>query len=252
MRNRPLVLGFLFCFSACSFTPVVEPSGPIARFGSTPIVDGVFDSEEWDDAEIVRSGTVEQFRIKHDGSYLYFAVRTSGGDLVFNSDVGIRVLHWSAQLGSAEYVKTDSLTQTLDKPYEFELAGLHDAPPAVIQETLARYLEENGWVATTSRRSLMQTEFAVSFDWLGVNNGAGQFVELPSIRVRGGLMMSREDPRFEELVALPPEELQRRYPSVSWPAGSVASDSIGLGGGLPDTIRVDAADYGAIWIDLRR
>ncbi len=251
IRDIPIVSLFLVCLSGCSSTPEAEPSGPIARLGSTPIVDGVFDSGEWDDAETVRAGAVEQFRIKHDGVYLYLAIRASGGDIVFNTDAGIRVLHWSAQLGSAEYVKSDTLTQTLDKPYAFELWGLQNEPPAVIQETLARYLAENGWVATTSRRSLMQTEMVVSFDWLGVNIGPGQIVELPSVRVRGGLMMSRDDPRMEELMALPREEMQRLYPSLSWPAGSAPSDSIGMGG-LPDTIRIDPADYGKIWIDLRR
>jgi len=252
IRNCSLLFAFVVCFAACSSTGEVEPSGPIARYGSTPIVDGVFDSGEWDDAEVVQTGTVEQFRIKHDGTYVYFAVRASGGDLVFNTDAGVRVLHWSAQLGSAEYVKTDSLMQTLDKPYAYELWGLQDESPEVIRETLAAYLAENGWVATTSKRSLMQTEFAISFDWLRVDSGSGPIVELPSIRVRGGLMMSREDPRFEELAALSPEELQRMYPSVSWPVGPAPSDSIGMGGGLPDTIYIDAADYGRVWIDLRR
>jgi hypothetical protein len=220
--------------------------------GSTPVIDGVFDSGEWDDAEIVRADTIEQFRIKHDGVNLYFAVKAGGGNLVFNTDAGVRVLHWSAQLGSAEYVKSDSLTQSLDKPFAFELWGLRKEPPAVIQETLARYLAENGWVANTaSMGELMQSELVVSFDWLGVSTGSGRLVEIPSVRVRGGLMMSRDDPRAEELFALPREEGERLYPSVSWPAESLPNDSIGMGG-LPDTIRIDPANFGKIWIDLQR
>lgn len=252
VRDVPVACLFLVCYAACSSTPEVEPSGPIARLGSTPIVDGVFDAGEWDDAAIVLADSVEKFRIKHDGAYLYFAVNASGGDLVFNTDAGLRVLHWSAQLGSAEYAKSDTLTQTLDKPYAFELWGLHNESPTVIRETLARYLAENGWAANCATiGELMQSELAVSFDWLGVNSGSVQFVELPSVRLRGGLMMSRVDPRAEGLFAMPREELERLYPSVSWPAESAPRDSIGMGG-LPDTLRIDPADYGKIWVDLRR
>lgn len=251
-RILAFVCSFLLCFSACSPTRETEPTGLLASFGSTPVIDGVFDPGEWDDAEIAWADTVEQFRVKHDGVNLYFAVRAGGGNLLFNTDTGLRVLHWSAQLGSAEYAKSDTLTQSLAKPFAYELWGLHKEAPAVIQETLAGYLAANGWVANTaSMGNLMQSELAVSFDWLGVATGPGRFLEIPSVRIGAGLMISRDDPRKEELLAQSLEERRKLYPSVSWPAGSPPRDSIGLGN-LPDTIRVAAADYGRIWIDLRR
>jgi hypothetical protein len=251
-RGLAIACSLLVCIMACSSSRETEPTGLIARFGSTPTIDGVFAPGEWDDAEIARADTVEQFRVKHDGENLYLAVRAGGGDLVFNTAAGVRVLHWSGQLGSAEYAQSDSRTQSLERPFAHELWGLRDQPPAVIRETLARYLAENGWAANTaSMGNLMESELAVSFDWLGVNTGSEPFVELPGIRVSAGLMIARDDPRGEELLALPREELRRRYPNVFWPAESPPSDSIGMGG-LPDTIRVDPADYGRIWIDLRR
>jgi hypothetical protein len=251
-RSLSIVCLFLVCFMACSSTREVEPTGLIARLGGTPTIDGVFDSGEWDDAEIVRVDTIEQFRIKHDGVNLYFAVRAGGGNLLFNTDAGVRVLHWSAQLGSAEYVKVEASTQSLAEPFAFELWGLQDESAAVIQETLAGYLAENGWAANiASMGNLMQSELVVSFDWLGVNTGSGRFVEIPSVRIGAGLMISRGDPREKELLALSREEMKKLYPSVSWPAESPPKDSIGIGD-LPDTIHVDAADYGKIWIDLRR
>ena len=149
-------------------------------------------------------------------------------------------------------MKSDTLTQSLDKPFAPELWGLHEQSPAVIREALAGYLRENGWVANTaSMGELMQSELAISFDWLGVNSGSGRFVEIPGVRIRGGLMISRGDPREEELNQLSREEMNRLYPFVSWPAESVPRDSIGVGG-LPDTIRIDPADFGEIWIDLSR
>ena len=249
-RSFPIVFSFLVCFLACSSTREIEPTGLSARFGSTPTIDGVFESGEWDDAEIVRADTIEQCRIKHDGVNLYFAVRAGGGNILFNTDAGVRVLHWSAQLGSAVYVKSDTLTQVLDKPFAFKLWGLQNESPAVIQETLAGYLAENGWAANTaSMGNLMQSELVVSFDWLGVNTGSGRFVEIPSVRIGAGLMIARGDPREEELMAFSREEMKKLYPSVTWPLQSPPSDSIGRGG-LPDTIHVDEADYGTIWIDL--
>ena len=65
-------------------------------------------------------------------------------------------------------------------------------------------------------------------------------------------MISRGDPREEELQALSREEMKQLYPSVSWPAESSPNDNIRMGGGLSDTIRMDPADYGRIWIDLRK
>jgi hypothetical protein len=251
-RCLPIVLSFLLCCSACSSMREAEPEGLIAGFGSTPTIDGVFDPGEWDDAGIVRADTAELFRIKHDGVNLYFAVRAGGGNILFNTDSGVRVLHWSGQLGSAEYVKSEALTQSLDKPFDFELWGLRDKPPAVIRETLTGYLAENGWAANmASMGNLMESELAVSFDWLGVDTGSGRYVEIPDVRIGAGLMISRNDPRGKELMALSREELEKRYPFVSWPLESPPSDTIGQGD-LPDSIRVDPADYGKIWIDLRR
>ena len=252
IRNIPIVFSFLVCFLACSSTREVEPTGPIARFGSTPTIDGVFEDGEWDDAEVVRADTVEQFRIKHDGVNLYFGVRAGGGNLIFNKDAGVRVLHWSAQLYSAEYVKSDTSTQSLDNSSDYALWGLWKESADVIQETLTKYLTENGWASNTaSMGNLMQSELAVSLDRLGTNTGSGRYVEIPGVRIGAGLMITRDDPRKEALLALSREEMKTLYPNVFWPKTSPPSDSIGMSG-LPDTIRVNAADYGKIWIDLRR
>ena len=250
-RNLSIVCSLLVCLLACSSRQEVEPTGLIARYGNTPTIDGVYSSGEWDDALIVRVDTVELFRIKHDSENLYFAVRAGGGDLVFNMDNGVRVLHWSSQLGSAEYVKSGTSVQVLTKPFEHELWGLQNESPAVIQETLTEYLAKNGWTANTaSMGNLMQSEIAVSFEWLGVDTDSGRFIEIPSFRIGAGLMISRGDPREKELLLLSREELKILYPSVHWPSKSTPKDSIG--GDLPDTIRVDGNDFGRVWIDLHK
>jgi len=213
-KSITIVSSLLVCLLACSSKQEAEPTWLIARFGSTPTIDGVHDSGEWDDATIVKADTVELFRIKHDSENLYFAVRAGGGDLVFNMDAGVRVLHWSAQLGSAEYVKSDKNTQVLDKPFAPELWGLQDESPAVIHETLAEYLAKNGWTSNTaSMGNLMQSELAVSFEWLGLDTKSGQFIEIPHVRIGAGLMIARGDPREKELLSMSREELKKLYPS---------------------------------------
>jgi hypothetical protein len=210
----------------------------------------VFEDGEWDDAEVVRAGTVERFRIKHDRTNLYFALRAGGGDVWFNTDRGLRVLHWSGQLGSLEYTKSDATMQSLDKPFAFELWRLQDESPAVIQETLAGYLAKNGWASNlASMGNVYESELVVSFEWLGVNSESAGFVEIPGVRIEAGLMLSRNDPRLEELMALSPEERKRQYPTLYWPTEPAPDDSIGMGK-WPETIPLEPADFGTIWIDL--
>lgn len=240
----------LVCLLGCSSVSDVEPTGPIAGFGVAPTIDGVFETGEWDDAEIVSVGTNQQFRIKHDSTNLYLALDAGGGNLWFNKSEGLHVLHWSAQLGSAEYVKSDSSMQILDRPFAFELWGLQDESPEVINETLSAYLTENGWTANIAPMGQkMQSEFAISFDWLGVTIGSKRFVEIPGLHIGAGLVLSRNDPETEEIMALSMEERKKRYPLLSWPEGP--EDHPLNMGPCPDTIRVDPADFGKIWIDLQ-
>ena len=44
------------------------------------------------------------------------------------------------------------------------------------------------------------------------------------------------------------EERKKRYPSFFWPEGSGETDPMNAGR-CPDTIHVDPADFGQIWID---
>ena len=253
MRLRaPFQLAILFSFLACTSDLEEEPHGPTARLGTTPAIDGVFDEGEWDDAEIVRVGATELFRIKHDSVNLFFGVRAGGGDIRLNTATGMRVLHWSSQLGSAEYIRSDSSVLSLDRPFSYELWGLHHEPPNVIQEALADYLAANGWVSNlASMGGLMESEIAVSLDLLGVEMGPDRFVEVPGVRIFGGLMLSRGDPRIEDINALAPEERRRLYPDLAWPTESASPDSVAMGHS-PATIRLDPRDFGRIWIDLVR
>lgn len=247
MKRKLSILSLaLICFLECSSVPEVEPSGPIARLGTTPTIDGVFEDGEWDDAEIVQAGEYQQFRLKHDGTNLYFAVVGDGGNLWFNKDKGLQVLHASAQLGSVEYTKSDTSTQLLDKALVGQLFGLQNKSATEINESIAGYLAENGWVGSIGGNKA-QTEFAVSFDWLGVTIGSGRFVEIPSIYIYSGRQFSPVE--IEELMELSLEARKKQYPTLYWPVLPVPNDSLNSGYS-PETISFDPTDWGKIWIDL--
>jgi hypothetical protein len=220
----------------------------IARFGTTPTIDGVFEEGEWNDAEIVQAGKYQQFRLKHDNKNLYFALVGDGGNLWFNKDTGLHVLHSSAQLASVEYTKADTSVQSLVKAFAGQLYGLQDKSAIDYKKGIDGYLTENGWVASLGGNKA-QTEFAVSFDWLGVTSGSGRFVEMPSIYIHSGRFMSLEE--IEELKDLSLEERKKQYPTLFWPVLPVPDDSVNSGFS-PETISVDPTDWGRIWIDLKK
>lgn len=240
---------FMVCFWACSSGQKTEPNGPIAGFGSTPTIDGVFEDGEWDDAEVVHTGKNQQFRLKHDHVNLYLALDAGGGNLWFDKEDGLHVLHWSSQLGSATYKKTDSLMHVLDKPFNHRLWKLQDEPPDVIRKTLIAYLEEEGWTANIAPLGpKMQSEFAISFEWLGIKPGSEQYIQIPGIHICGGLMLTRSDPEFEKIMDMTLDERKKQYPSLFWPE---SPENHPLNGGpCPDTIQLDPVDFGIIWIDL--
>jgi len=242
----PAILASLL---GCASTREVEPSGPIARFGSTPAIDGVFENGEWDDAQIVQVGEDEEFRIKHDGANLYLAFTQDGGNLYFSKDEGVHILHASAQLGSAEYTKSGDLSQTLANPFEWQLFGLQDEAIADIRTITAGYLAENGWVGSIGPLGNMaQAEWAVSFDWLGITDISKRFVETPKLYIfLARMRLSPEE--TEALMALPPEERSQRYPPLYWPAPPIPHDSLNTGR-CPEVVTIDTAGWGTIWIDL--
>ena len=180
---------------------------------------------------------------------MYFAFDHDGGNLYFAKDKGIHVLHASAQLGSAEYIKSGGSTQSLDTPFDWQLSGLQKESATDINEKIAGYLAENGWAASTGPLgNLAQAEWAVSFDWLGVTGASKRFVEAPSIYIFSARM--RLSPEVKEaFMALPLEERKNRYPALIWPALPVPNDSLN-NGRCPKTIDIDPAGWSTIWIDL--
>lgn len=239
----------LLCLLGCAADREVKPFGPIARFGVTPTIDGVFEEGEWDDAQVVQVGEAEQFRIKHDGTNLYFAFPQDGGNIYFDVGNSIQVLHASAQLGSARYMRSDSVTQSLDKAFDWQLLGLQHETVTGLNQRVADYLATNGWVASTGPLGNMaQAEWAVSLDWMGVAGVSKRYVETPRLFIFSARMRLLPE-EMEALKALPPEERRKRYPPLNWPAPPVPNDSLNRGY-CPETTSIDPSGWGTIWIDL--
>ena len=249
MKMQLLLLSLiLICFLGCSPVPEGEPSGPISRFGSTPTIDGVFAEGEWDDAVVVQAGEYQQFRLKHDSTNLYFALVGDGGNLWFNKDPGLQVLHSSAQLASAEYTKSDSSTLLLHKAFQGQLFGLQNEPATDINKKITAYLAQNGWVGSMGGNKA-QTEFAVSFNCLGVSIGSKRFVEIPPLYIYSGRHFTPEEVEKLGLRKLSLEERKKQYPTLYWPVLPVPNDSLNTGYS-PKTISFDPSEWGKIWIDL--
>ena len=63
----------------------------------------------------------------------------------------------------------------------------------------------------------MQSEFAISFEWLGIKPGSKQYVRIPDLHICGGLMLTRSDPEFKKIMDMPVDERKKQYPSLFWP-----------------------------------
>jgi hypothetical protein len=238
----------LLCSWGCPSAPEKEPSGPIARFGVTPTIDGGFGDGEWDDAAVVQAAEYAQFRIKHDGKNLYLALAGDMGNLWFSKETGLHVLHKSAQLASVEYTKAGSPVQYLVKPYDRQLSGLPSRPAAEYKEKIEDFLKKYGWVAGLGG-TRGQLEFAVSFDWLELSAGSRRFIEVPGLYIVTGRHFSQKE--IESMKDLSLEERMKRYPTINWPNLPEPDPSVNAGNN-PETIKVDPTGWGRIWIDLRK
>ena len=239
----------IVCLFGCSSNTGDEPCEPIVRYGSTPTINGVFEDGEWDDATVVQVCKEHHIMVKHDVSHLYFGFVQDGGNLWLYKDKGLHVLHASAQLGDAKYDKSKSMTVSLNKSFEWQLYGLQNESMTNINEILAEYLAKNGWVSSTGPLgNLAQSEWAVSFDFLGISNTTQRYAETPGLYIFSARMrLSPEEKNV--LAALPPDDRKNQFTILSWPISSPPNDSLN-NGQCPETISIDQTAWGKICIDL--
>lgn len=142
----------LCCFplAACAQSADPPPASEASR-DLTITLDGHASSHEWDGAEVhdlTGSGSVS---ILQDDDHVYLAVQDDafGWSHVYVPDGDtVRVLHASAALGTALYVR-DAEGWQLREPFKW---GVRDTTfSAAAEAERAAFFDRHGWVANTNR-----------------------------------------------------------------------------------------------------
>ena len=222
---------------AASQAPERLTAGP----GTAPTIDGVFAPGEWDDAARFDLGGGKYIRLKHDGKHLYIAFNGDGGNIYLEKGEGFHVLHASFSLGWLEFSKLGA-GHVRGEEYKWQLTNLQKEAPEIVREKMAGYLQANGWVASLIPMGTShQTEYAISFEKLGIGGlagGKGQ-VATPRMMINSVQNLPREQQYRGEDVW------------IRWPADAVSSDSIN-GGGSPRIVRMDLSKWGDVVITLEK
>jgi len=116
--------------------------------GSPIAVDGIMELEEWAGALAVEIGERATLRLKHADGFLFIGLETQEpvvGNVLLQAGDILSILHSSAALGTALYVRSDGLWQrTKDFVWQCRSRTLTDS--AIRQRNA--FLEEEGWMAS--------------------------------------------------------------------------------------------------------
>jgi len=209
------------------------PSADVeAPRGATPRIDGVFAQGEWEDATTLELSATKKILLKHDGKNLYVTLDTPGGDLFFHSSERVRQLHASAALGSKEYAPVDGGSWSFVSKTPTALYGLQRQPADEIDEAMAQHLETHGWAASLiPMGNPYQTEFAISFEWLGI---AGRDADLGPLHL----------PRMATIHTAGPPHMR-----PTWPTGLTFGAELDFGR-EPERVAFDVDGWGDISVNF--
>jgi hypothetical protein len=139
--------------TATPITPVISPSSAsgtaelVAPLGSAAIIDGAFSPGEWDDAFSTSLANGGELMIMHNDGYLYLGIRSREmgfGSICTASDDRVSILHSSAGLGTAIFVKDgDDWLRTQQFSY-----CCWDTTQSVLNSFLGR----EGWAASVGTK----------------------------------------------------------------------------------------------------
>ena len=190
------------------------PARLTADPGTAPTIDGIFAPGEWDDAARFDLGGGKFVRLKHDGKHLYIAFNGDGGNIYLEKGEGFHVLHASFSLGWLEFSKLGA-GYVRGEEYKWQLTNLQNEAPELVRERMAGYLQANGWVASLIPMGTnQQTEYAISFEKLGIGGPAGSRGQVATPRVM-----------INSIQNLPREQQYRGEDVwIRWPADAVSSD----------------------------
>jgi len=164
MRALGLSFPILLSMSGASLAQTAERI-TVPR-GSPPIINGRISTDEWAGSAEARLSDESRVLLRHDGRFLYIAiVGTKPGfpSVCVARGDSIRILHSSAALGSALYVRDGDEWQQRQK-LNFSLRSGDVSETGM--KAIADYISANGWVATNSAMSPSQREMQISLSML--------------------------------------------------------------------------------------
>jgi len=176
---------------------------------SSPVIDGVLQPGEWDQADLYYFEDGSELYLLHSGNHLYLAIRAGfvemiAGNVFLHNEDQIFIMHTSAALGTAIYQENVD-TWTKVKDFEWCCRSKLDSD--------------------TSRAD--RESFFVQEDWIGINSFIGNQNELEfKIRLTGS----------EEYLAvnfIRADHIEDKY---VWPVGISDGPAQPTIGGFPDTL----------------
>lgn len=244
MKHRSLIILFvLLHLLSCGVEGDGEDSNIVARIGAAPVIDGVIEEGEWEDATRVRVDSTKTVYFKHDRENLYIALDGDGGNLYFNREGRIWVLHASWSLGWAEYSEAAHNLWRREVDYAWELHRLQEEPETAVRDSISAHLSEKGWVASiVPLGNGQESEFAVSMDWLGVQveGVSDRPVRIPKLFISS---FQNIHPDERKRLGLKAENLRLR-----WPALAVPNDSLNRGY-APEVMEMDLSEWTHIYLE---
>jgi hypothetical protein len=134
--------------------------------GEPVVIDGRLSPAEWNGAFRARMTDGSEVLLKHDGNYLYLAVRGASEGFpslcVAQADT-IHLLHASAALASAAYVRSGATWSLARKFGAFALRSPDLGPAGKAAQ--AEYLRANRWVASNEAMNRRDHEMQIALTY---------------------------------------------------------------------------------------
>jgi formylglycine-generating enzyme required for sulfatase activity len=130
-----------------------EPDFVVVPMSSPPILDGTISSGEWDLASVDTFADGNEIRLMQAGEFLYLGLRakesgTIAGNVFIKQDDQIRILHSSAALGTAKFIKEDMHWQ---KVQDFSWRCRSTGNSQSDRDERVDFLLEENWLAANGR-----------------------------------------------------------------------------------------------------
>jgi hypothetical protein len=189
--------------------------------GSAPVIDGRVTPDEWRGPSSQRLADGSELLLRHDGRFLYLALRAAKAGFIsacVARNDSVHVLHASAALGTAVYVRRDS-TWALASGFQWAVRAreMNDDTRRRQQEFLAG----SRWLGSTFGLSETGKEMQIDLELLGRND----------LRIAFGYYVANDGP------------------VIAWPATltDACPDQKVVSGFLPQTAKFDRR----AWAQLR-